>query len=271
MTTLDYISSSILSFIRVIDSMGAESWSATAVVLTSLGLLLATKLIFHKQHGIDWYCFLHAIVSAIGACMCVWLNVFAAETMTGVAEPLRSVTCQGPLTSLHRIIPMITMGYSVLDLLDGVSLGVDFLAHGAATLTIMGFFIYKDIPHVIVPMLLMEFSTMFLTVVRADFFPDYLSLLNQLCFVFFFFLFRIILVPIIWYNLVVTIWNEQGSAEYKSCFPSYFLPVVLVFGTFFNLLNVYWMYKILRKLHRKITKKEGIKQNNELGETKKNK
>ena len=85
MTTLDYISSSILSFIRVIDSLGAESWSATAVVLTSLGLLLATKLIFHKQHGIDWYCFLHAIVSAIGACMCVWLNVFAAETMTGVA------------------------------------------------------------------------------------------------------------------------------------------------------------------------------------------
>ena len=86
------------------------------------------------------------------------LRMFNLQTLTPNrnTEPLRSVTCQGPLTSLHRIIPMITMGYSVLDLLDGVSLGVDFLAHGAATLTIMGFFIYKDIPHVIVPMLLME-------------------------------------------------------------------------------------------------------------------
>jgi hypothetical protein len=51
---------------------------------------------------------------------------------------------------------MITMGYSVLDLIDGLSLGPDFVAHGAATLTIMGFFVYQNIPHVIVPMLLME-------------------------------------------------------------------------------------------------------------------
>jgi hypothetical protein len=164
---------------------------------------------------------------------------------------------------------MITMGYSVLDLLDGLALGVDFVAHGAATLTITGFFIYQDIPHVIVPMLLMEFSTIFLTVVRADFFPDYLSLLNQLSFVFFFWLFRIVLVPIIWYNLVIVIASQQGTAEYQSCFPTYFLGVVVVFGTFFHLLNGYWMYKILRKLHRKMTRKEGIKQNNELGSSEK--
>ena len=118
-------------------------------------------------------------------------------------------------------------------------------------------------------LLFLQYSTIFLTVVRADFFPDFISLLNQLCFVFFFWLFRIVLVPFIWYQLVKTIWNEQGSVEYKSCFPSYFGGVVVVFGSFFHLLNGYWMYKIVRKLQRKMTRKEGIKQNNELGELKK--
>jgi uncharacterized membrane protein len=164
---------------------------------------------------------------------------------------------------------MITMAYSVLDLLDGFALGIDFIAHGAATLTIMGYFIYHDIPHVVVPMLLMEFSTIFLTVVRADFFPDYVSLLNQLSFVFFFWLFRIVLVPIIWYNLIRVIASQQGTAEYQSCFPTHFFGVVFVFGSFFHLLNGYWMNKILRKLHRKMTRKEGIKQNNELGSSEK--
>ena len=83
--TLDYVSSTILSVIKVLDSLGTESWSATAVVLSSLGVLLAIKVAVSNKRGVDWYCLLHAIITGVGSCMCVWLNVFAAETMTGIS------------------------------------------------------------------------------------------------------------------------------------------------------------------------------------------
>jgi len=38
--------------------------------------------------------------------------------------------CGGPLTSLHRILPTAALGYSIFDLIDGFTLGSDFLLHG---------------------------------------------------------------------------------------------------------------------------------------------
>lgn len=51
-------------------------------------------------------------------------------------EPQGSLQeCFGPLTSLHRIIPAITQGYAVCDIINGFhllskGLGPEFLAHG---------------------------------------------------------------------------------------------------------------------------------------------
>ena len=38
--------------------------------------------------------------------------------------------CGGALTSLHRVLPTAALGYSIHDLIDGISLGADFLSHG---------------------------------------------------------------------------------------------------------------------------------------------
>jgi hypothetical protein len=86
--TLDYVSTAILYVIKLIDSLGAESWSATAVVLSSLGILFAIKVAVNNKRGVDWYCLFHAIITGVGSCMCVWLNTFAAETMTGTSGAL---------------------------------------------------------------------------------------------------------------------------------------------------------------------------------------
>lgn len=61
-----------------------------------------------------------------------------------------------PLTSLHRILPAITMGYSVFDMLDGFHLRLDFLLHGGATFLVMALFVQNDVPHLVTSMLLME-------------------------------------------------------------------------------------------------------------------
>lgn len=65
-----------------------------------------------------------------------------------------------PLTSLHRILPAITMGYAVFDLLDSFDLRLDFLLHGAATFSVMGLFVWNDVPHLVNSMLLMEVSVL---------------------------------------------------------------------------------------------------------------
>jgi len=45
------------------------------------------------------------------------------------------VTCGGALTSFHRVLPTVTLGYAVIDLLDGMKMGIDFLTHGVVLFT----------------------------------------------------------------------------------------------------------------------------------------
>ena len=53
-----------------------------------------------------------------------------------IVEPNGSFQeCTGPLTSLHRIIPAITQGYALCDIINGfhlisTGLGPEHLAHG---------------------------------------------------------------------------------------------------------------------------------------------
>ena len=67
------------------------------------------------------------------------------------------VQCGGPMTSLHRILPAITLGYSVTDLINGFAIGKpDFILHGFATCAVMLIFCELNVPHTIVQMLVME-------------------------------------------------------------------------------------------------------------------
>mmetsp|Transcript_31677 Transcript_31677/g.66151 ORF Transcript_31677/g.66151 Transcript_31677/m.66151 type:complete len:120 (-) Transcript_31677:106-465(-) len=100
--------------------------------------------------------------------------------------------------------------------------------------------------------------------IRADFFSETVTILNQAGFALFFFLFRIVICPALWCQLVWTMWSERNSDVYQSCFSPYLLPVTIVSGTFFNGLNSFWFYKIVRKIQRKVGGQEGVKAGNEL-------
>ena len=74
-------------------------------------------------------------------------------------EPHRSVSCAGgPLTSLHLIVPSITLAYSITDILNGLRLGGAFLAHGIATFSVMMIFLQQGLPQFVNSMLVMEVS-----------------------------------------------------------------------------------------------------------------
>ena len=127
-----------LSLIGVLDSYGAKTWNLRAVAAASAVVLYATYRLGRsggqqggksssnaKVGGVCWEGLLHATVSGVGSAICVYLNHFAAVDISGESEPLRSIRCDGdddasaslPLTSLHRILPAITLGYGLCDIL----------------------------------------------------------------------------------------------------------------------------------------------------------
>ena len=155
----DPIARSILSFIAKLDEWGAATVDLRLLGVVTFFVLLLVRVTMGKHRGVDWYALLHALVTGLGSLMTTYLDVFAAEALTGIAEPLRSSQCHPPLTSLHRMLPAITMGYSSFDFLDGLTLGLEFALHGAATLFVMTVYVLLHAAHIITPMLVMEVST----------------------------------------------------------------------------------------------------------------
>ena len=71
-------------------------------------------------------------------------------------EPLGTVLCGGPLTSLHRVLPTAALGYSIFDLIDGITLGPSFLAHGMVMVAFALYMCESDKNEIFAVMLTLE-------------------------------------------------------------------------------------------------------------------
>lgn len=253
MSGLNSISVLFLSFIGILDSFGAETWNLRTVTAVSAACFLGTRMSVGHKYNIDWDAFIHAILSGVGSAICVYLNYYAASGMTGFPEPLGSTSCNGPLTSLHRIIPAITQGYAVCDIINGFRLGPAFLAHGIATFSVSAIFCELDGSHLLTPMLIMELSTIVLATLRADFFTPTMQLITQASFALVFFVSRIIIAPAVYYDIVIAM-----NTKFGDCFPSYLYYVTLGFGGFFHCLNAFWFFKLVKKIKRKLSGQESM-------------
>lgn len=190
--------------------------------------------------------------------ICIYLNANASVYITGMEEPIRSlVACEGPLTSLHRLIPAITQGYALCDIIQGYhllsneGLGPEFLAHGFATLISTALFNEYEVSHILTPMLVLEGSTIILAILRADFLSTRMQIICQAVFVVLFFLCRLVLFPYVYLSAMLV-----GATSTGDCVPVFLYHLCFVFGAFFNCLNLFWFMKIIRKVKRKITGKD---------------
>ena len=250
----------ILRGISILDDCGGWDWNLWIIGLISASLLLCVRLTLQKKWGIDWYALIHALVSAGGAMICLYLDSTSSELLTGTHEPLRAVLCQEPLTSLHRILPAITMGYALFDLYDGIFISVDFIIHGAATFAVMAIFIQVNAPQIMSPFLIMETSTIFLNVTKCDFFTPTMSIANLACFALSFFVTRLVIFPVLWVRLMMTMGEQWNNPLFQKCYPAHFKYTCLLFGLFFIALNAFWFRKIIRKARRKV---KGIERHDE--------
>ena len=66
--TFDPISIFLLQFIsNYLDRYNAMEWNLTYVAITTTVVLGMIRIVFQKYYGIDWYAFLHAILSSTGS------------------------------------------------------------------------------------------------------------------------------------------------------------------------------------------------------------
>mmetsp|Transcript_2901 Transcript_2901/g.6223 ORF Transcript_2901/g.6223 Transcript_2901/m.6223 type:complete len:283 (+) Transcript_2901:208-1056(+) len=248
------------------DWTGAPKWaqSSRIIGLATVFVLSIIYKIIGKKYGVNWCSFAHASVVGSMSFVAVWLNIYAAESLTGTMEPLGAVLCQGPLTTFHSIVPAITMGYGVFDLLEGIHMAkTDFILHGVATLSIMAYFCEYGVPEIIVPMLLMEISTINLVFMGSGIFMSQaMTILNIAIFTINFAIFRLIVCPYLWWGIFTATWKNRENPVSKACLPWHFTYVVFVFGMFFNCLNTFWFNKIVQKISRKLSGTEDWKKKN---------
>jgi hypothetical protein len=252
---LDITSELLLSFISYLDDYGAQNWSLRAVTVTSAAVFLGMRMQIGHKYDVDWDACIHAIISGIGSAICIYLNIYAAVPLNGIAEPLGSISCSnGPLTSLHRIIPAITQGYAVCDIINGFRLGPVYLAHGIATFSVVAIFNENNASHILTPMLIMEVSTIVLAILRANFFTETMQFVTQATFALLFFISRVIVSPLVHYDIVSSMIRMEKEME--ACLPSVIFYGTVGFGLFFHCLNFFWFVKLLQKIKRKLTKEE---------------
>lgn len=261
-----------LSLVQDFDRLtGAQEWaqSSRLVGLASCITLFIISKVIGKKFGVNWCSWFHACLVGSMSFVAVWLNVYAAESFTGTTEPLGAVLCRGPLTTFHSIVPAVTMGYGVFDLSEGIGMGkADFILHGVATLSIMSYFCEYGVPEIIVPMLLMEISTINLVFMGAGaYMSENATILNIAIFTVNFTIFRMVICPQLWWGIFTATWENRNNPISQACLPWHFSYVVFVFGMFFNCLNMFWFVKIISKMIRKFTGTEEWKAKNHVKET----
>mmetsp|Transcript_30516 Transcript_30516/g.45161 ORF Transcript_30516/g.45161 Transcript_30516/m.45161 type:complete len:269 (-) Transcript_30516:2271-3077(-) len=246
---LDPISTTILAIIKVIlDDNGSWQWNLRLVGASSAFFFLVHLRLLKNAYGVPWWGLSHALISGIGAMAVCYLDFFASEKITGIQEPLRAAQCYPPLTSLHRILPAIVMGFAVVDCLEARKHGLDYIVHGVVTFSVMLFFTEMGRPQIVAPFIILETSTIFLNLVHATFFEERGSTIMQLLFALSFTTVRIILFPSLHANMTVKLFQNPNNG----CDSDYFKWFVLVFGLIYNCLNGFWFYKIIRKMKRKL-------------------
>lgn len=134
--------------------LGLDDYTNRQITFLSVLILTAILLTLHEKGGIRWHSLIHAVVSGYLSFICVWMSFHHNSTTA-------TTLCDGPLTSLHRITPSITLGYGIFDILEVMtkSLSSDFLLHGVATFGVIAYFCEYNIPEIVLPFLLMEIST----------------------------------------------------------------------------------------------------------------
>jgi len=98
----------------------------------------------------------------------------------------------------------------------------------------------------------MEMSTIPLNLLKYKFDRPMMSIANTVIFIITFFLSRLIVFPWLWGRWIWTYYEEITDDGPESCYPSYFIYIVVSIGLVFHGLNIFWMFRIIKGAIKKI-------------------
>ena len=78
-----YFSNFLLSWISVLDSLGAWEWNLRFFSIAWFLFFAAIRLIFGKKLGVEWYAVIHALITGVGGVVCAYLYHVMAEKLIG--------------------------------------------------------------------------------------------------------------------------------------------------------------------------------------------
>mmetsp|Transcript_3310 Transcript_3310/g.6736 ORF Transcript_3310/g.6736 Transcript_3310/m.6736 type:complete len:263 (+) Transcript_3310:3-791(+) len=224
--------------------------SGSLVSTITFAVLYVVKKKIGSPLNVYWYAVLHAVLTGPPALLCVYLDMFAPKISPGSDhEPLRSIKGEKALSPLHSILPMISLGYGYVDVIEGFNLERwDFMLHGFAMVASMGSCCWLGKSHLVTPALLMELSSIPLNFLDCTIENKFFTMGVQLTFVISFFFTRLIIVPWLWFRWITTYYQHVFVGGNKSDFPRWFVCVVIGVGLIFHCLNAYWfVYMIVGK------------------------
>lgn len=221
---------------------------------------LALRKLLPDRSDVHVVPLLHSMVQSVGA-----LYILYAEHLADPPEPLRSIRCAGPLTLAHTAMPAILLGYAASDLAEGLSTGAkDYVVHGLLMGTLVGMVCHMGLQHTIACCLVMEVSTVFLSLRQARWATPGLSLMFDMLFVTTFLFTRIVYMPMMWATWLLTYhgaWQTRHQAlaagaiqgDRNHCLlPEALWYIAVPGGVTFHALNGYWATFILRKTVKRL-------------------
>ena len=233
-------------------TLDAASGNYRIIAVVSGCWWLTIKSTLGNSGGVYWFSLLHAMVTGVGGALCAYLDFFGIPS-DQVQEPLRSVQCAPALSPLHTILPMITLGYALSDLLEGLHIGKwDFIYHGLVLGLCCLILCEMGLSHVVGSALIMEISSIPYNFVSVKWRIAGVDMAVNVLFMVSFFVSRIVAFPILWSRWLYVYHAEVVMRGKESCYSSTFVCIVLVFGIAFHALNLYWMVLISRKAYRKV-------------------
>lgn len=190
---------------------------------------------FAKQfNSFDFCSFIHALVTTVTSHYVLWKHPSKIKNIFDISD----VPMDSYAKTFFTYVPIFSMAYGVYDIFTGLlQKRWDFFLHGCIMLLIIFSCYVQDSAHIVMLPLTTEISTIFLA------FRNWNSILLNSCFALTFFLYRLVLLPLVSFYMIG-----------KVCLNSVIASTLSIGQGTLNSLNGMWGYKIFKLFKALFTK-----------------
>ena len=194
---------------------------------------------FAKQiNSFDFCSFIHAVVTTVTSHYVLIKNPSTIKNIFDISD----IPSDSYALWIFTYIPIFSMAYGVYDMFTGILQNRwDFVLHGCIMVLIIFSCYVQDSAHIIMLPLTTEISTIFLA------FRNWNNMFLNSCFALTFFLYRLILLPLISFYIIG-----------KVCLNNVIASTLSIGQCTLNSLNGMWGYKIFHLFKRLFTKSTPI-------------